>query len=154
MPRKVQTSHCRSDAWSSEKQHELTIGNRDRHPRQVQSHRHRASRQAARRREQHGGRASRQRRPAAAFSKEGVNRAERGGKDDGGQYGPEATSSITDPVVNTAQSGGEGLASGAQKGGSSIMSGAKGATGYVGGLTKGWGGKKEEAPADTSAEQK
>jgi hypothetical protein len=33
-----------------------------------------------------------------AFSKEGVNRAERGGKDEKGSYGGPA-SSITDPVI-------------------------------------------------------
>lgn len=68
-------------------------------------------------------------------SKEGVNRAERGGKDDKGGYLP-----------GPAQAG-DGLADGAKKGGSGIVEGAKGAGGYISGFTKGWGGqKKEEAP--------
>jgi len=74
------------------------------------------------------------------FSKEGINRAERGGKDDSGSYGGPA-SSVTDPIAKNAQSAGEGVASGAQGVGSSVTSGAKGAGGYVSGLFG--GGKKE-----------
>lgn len=82
-------------------------------------------------------------------SKEGINRAERGGKDDQGSYtGPAA--SYADPVVKNAQgagqglaggaqSAGEGLAGGAQSAGGAVTDGAKGAGSYVGGL---FGGKK------------
>jgi hypothetical protein len=62
-----------------------------------------------------------------AVSKEGVNRAERGGKDDSGSYAGAIGSSVSNA-------------------GGSIWSGAKSAGGYVGGML---GGKKEE-----SAEQK
>jgi hypothetical protein len=58
-----------------------------------------------------------------AVSKEGVNRAERGGKDDSGSYAGAIGSSV----------------SGA---GGSLWSGAKSAGGYVGGMLG--GGKKEE----------
>ena len=58
-----------------------------------------------------------------AVSSEGVNRAERGGKDDSGSY--------------TGSSGVGGYVSSA---GSGVMSGAKSAGGYVGGL---FGGKKD-----------
>lgn len=65
-----------------------------------------------------------------AISKEGINRAERGGKDDGGSYGgPAAT--VTDPVVGGAKTAGEG-----------VVGGAKSAGGYLGGMFG--GGKKEE----------
>ncbi|KAF2716035.1 hypothetical protein K431DRAFT_289744 [Polychaeton citri CBS 116435] len=74
-------------------------------------------------------------------SKEGVNRAERGGKDDSGSYGGPA-SNVTDPVVENAKAGGEGVANAGSGIGSSLTSGVKGAGGYVSGL---WGGKKEEA---------
>ncbi|TVY16121.1 hypothetical protein LARI1_G007037 [Lachnellula arida] len=85
-------------------------------------------------------------------SKEGINRAERGGKDESGSYGGPA-SSMTDPMVknaqgagegiaNGAQSAGQGVAGGAQTAGSTLTDGAKGAGGYVGGLLG--GGKKEE----------
>ncbi|TVY55593.1 hypothetical protein LCER1_G003972 [Lachnellula cervina] len=87
-------------------------------------------------------------------SKEGITRAERGGKDDTGtgSYGGPA-SSVTDPMIKNAQGAGEGIASGAQSAGqgvaggaqtagSTLTDGAKGAGGYVGGLLG--GGKKEE----------
>lgn len=87
-------------------------------------------------------------------SKEGITRAERGGKDDTGtgSYGGPA-SSVTDPMIKNAQGAGEGIASsaqsagqgvagGAQTAGSTLTDGAKGAGGYVGGLLG--GGKKEE----------
>lgn len=60
-------------------------------------------------------------------SKEGVNRAERGGKDESGSYGG-PMGGVTDGVVNGA-SGAAGKAT----------EGAKSAGGYLGGL---WGGKK------------
>jgi len=63
-------------------------------------------------------------------SKEGVNRAERGGKDDKGNWAPGPLSNVANPVAENAQ-----------KGGNAIVGGAKGAGGYVSGL---WGGKKEE----------
>ncbi|KAL8848492.1 MAG: hypothetical protein Q9221_006494 [Calogaya cf. arnoldii] len=80
-------------------------------------------------------------------SKEGINRAERGGKDESGSYG----SSYTDPVVKNAQgagqgiaggaqSAGQGLAGGAQSAGGAVTDGAKGAGSYIGGM---FGGKKE-----------
>lgn len=55
-------------------------------------------------------------------SKEGVNRAERGGKDERGSYG----GAVGDKVSSA---------------GGSVWSGAKSAGGYVGGM---FGGKKEE----------
>jgi hypothetical protein len=64
-----------------------------------------------------------------AVSKEGFNRAERGGKDDNDSYGGPAAS-VTDPVVNNAKSGAEGIAGGAKSAGS-----------YVGGM---FGGEKKE----------
>jgi len=72
-------------------------------------------------------------------SKEGINRAERNGKDDKGSYGGPAAS-YSDPVIHNAQSAGQGMASGAQKAGSSITEGAKDAGGYLGGMLG--GGKK------------
>ncbi|KAF2160494.1 hypothetical protein M409DRAFT_70454 [Zasmidium cellare ATCC 36951] len=62
-------------------------------------------------------------------SKEGVNRAERGGKDTDGSYGGQAAAAV-DPVAKNAQSAG-----------SSIWSGAQSAGGYVGGMFG--GGSKE-----------
>lgn len=84
-------------------------------------------------------------------SKEGINRAERGGKDDNGTYGG-AAASMTDPVVKNAQGAGQGIASGAQSAGESVVGGAhtagstltdgaKGAGGYIGEMLG--GGKKE-----------
>ena len=70
-----------------------------------------------------------------AVSKEGVNRAERGGKDDKGSFGGPAAG-VTDGLVGGAKEGGSAVASGAGK----VTDGAKGAGGYLGGL---WGGKKE-----------
>ncbi|RDW70413.1 hypothetical protein BP5796_08810 [Coleophoma crateriformis] len=62
------------------------------------------------------------------ISKEGVNRAERGGKDDKGTYGGPA-SGMTDPMIKNAKGAGEGLVGGAQS-----------AAGFVGGVFG--GGKK------------
>lgn len=59
-----------------------------------------------------------------AVSKEGVNRAERGGKDDGGSYLGSAGSAMSSA-------------------GGSVMSGAKSAGGYVGGMFS--SGKKDGA---------
>lgn len=78
-----------------------------------------------------------------AASKEGVNRAERGGKDEQGTYGG-AASSITDPVAKNAKGAGEGLVGGAQSAGGTAADGAKGVSGYVGGLFGG-GEKKTES---------
>ena len=73
-------------------------------------------------------------------SKEGVNRAERGGKDDKGTYGGPAAS-YTDPAVGKMQGAGEGVVGGAQSAGSTVTDGAKSAGGYLGGM---FGGGKEE----------
>jgi hypothetical protein len=72
-------------------------------------------------------------------SKEGVNRAERGGKDDKGTYGG-PVAGYSDPVLEKGQAAGQGVAGGAQKVGSGVLDGAKGAGGYLGGLVG--GGKK------------
>lgn len=72
-------------------------------------------------------------------SKEGINRAERGGKDETGSYGGPAAK-VTDPVVSNAKGAGEGLASGAQSATSTVTEGAKSAGGYLGGIFG--GGKK------------
>jgi hypothetical protein len=72
-------------------------------------------------------------------SKEGINRAERGGKDDKGTYGGPAAG-YSDPVIKNAQSAGQGMMGGAQKVGGGVTDGVKGAGGYVGGLFG--GGKK------------
>ncbi|PPJ61309.1 hypothetical protein CBER1_05106 [Cercospora berteroae] len=74
-----------------------------------------------------------------AVSKEGVNRAERGGKDNDGSYGG-AASSVTDPVVNNAKAAGQSVSNGAQGAGSYVKS----AGGYVGGM---FGGNKNENEA-------
>ena len=61
-------------------------------------------------------------------SKEGVNRAERGGKDDKGSYAPGSFGDVANPV-----------AEGAKGAGSSIVEGGKSAGGYVSGM---FGSKK------------
>jgi hypothetical protein len=66
-------------------------------------------------------------------SKEGVNRAERGGKDDKGTYGG-PVAGYSDPVLEKGQAAGQGVAGGAQKVGSGVLDGAKGAGGYLGSL--------------------
>jgi hypothetical protein len=73
-------------------------------------------------------------------SKEGINRAERGGKDDKGSYGGPA-GGYTDPVIKNAKGAGEGVMGGAQKVGGGVVDGAKGAGGYLGGLV---GGSKKQ----------
>jgi hypothetical protein len=72
-------------------------------------------------------------------SKEGVNRAERGGKDDAGTYGGPAAG-LTDPLVKNAKGAGEGVAGGAQSVGNTMTEGTKSAGGYLGGIFG--GGKK------------
>ncbi|KAL5343180.1 hypothetical protein BJX70DRAFT_394185 [Aspergillus crustosus] len=52
-------------------------------------------------------------------SKEGINRAERGGKDDNGSYGG-PLGGVTDPLVQGGKSVGSGLSSGAQGVGNSV----------------------------------
>lgn len=76
-------------------------------------------------------------------SKEGINRAERGGKDDKGSYGGSALGGYTDPAINQAKNAGSGVASGASGAANSVSSGAKGAGSYVGSFFG--GGKKEES---------
>ncbi|KAL8680334.1 MAG: hypothetical protein Q9186_003455 [Xanthomendoza sp. 1 TL-2023] len=71
-------------------------------------------------------------------SKEGINRAERGGKDEQGSYGG-PVGQYTDSAVNSAKGAGEGLVGGAQSAGGSVTEGAKGAGGYIGGM---FGGNK------------
>lgn len=76
-------------------------------------------------------------------SKEGVNRAERGGKDDSGSYGGPG-SSVSDPVIKNAQGAGESVAGGAQAAGSTATEGVKSAGGYVGGMLGGGGGDEKK----------
>jgi hypothetical protein len=73
-------------------------------------------------------------------SKEGINRAERGGKDDKGTYGGPAAS-VTDPIVKKAQSAGQGITGAAQSASGTVTEGAKSAGGYMGGILG--SGKKE-----------
>lgn len=82
------------------------------------------------------------------MSKEGINRAERGGKDEEGRTVPGSGS--VGPVGDVAEGvaeGGKGLAGGVTEGGkglgSGVVGGAKGAGGYVGGMFG--GGKGGEA---------
>lgn len=72
-------------------------------------------------------------------SKEGINRAERGGKDDSGTYGG-AAASYTDPIAGKAKSAGEGLAGGAQSAGNTVAEGAKGAGSYLPAMPAMFGG--------------
>ena len=67
-----------------------------------------------------------------SVSKEGMNRAERGGKDESGSYGGAAANTVTDGAKSAG-----GYASGAA---SSVTDGAKSAGGALGGLLG--GGKK------------
>ncbi|KAF3289425.1 hypothetical protein TWF970_003204 [Orbilia oligospora] len=68
-------------------------------------------------------------------SKQGVNRAERGGKDDDGSYGG-PLGGVTDPLV-------DGVKSGTQLGANKTAEGAKGVGNFVGGLSP-FGKKSEE----------
>lgn len=61
-------------------------------------------------------------------SKDGVNRAERGGKDDKGSYAPGSFGDVANPV-----------AEGAKGVGNTLVDGGKSAGGYASGI---WGGKK------------
>ncbi|KAF3912746.1 hypothetical protein ABW20_dc0101481 [Dactylellina cionopaga] len=74
-------------------------------------------------------------------SKHGVNRAERGGKDESGSYGG-PLGGVTDPVVDGAKAGGNAVTSGAQAGVTTMADGAKGAGSYVSGFSP--FGKKPE----------
>lgn len=86
-------------------------------------------------------------------SKEGINRAERQGKDDKGSYGGPAAG-YTDPMIKGGKSagetvgggfvkGGQGVVDGGKSMGEGVVGGVKGAGGYLGGVFGG-GGKKEE----------
>lgn len=72
--------------------------------------------------------------------KEGINRMERGGKDDKGTYGGMAAG-ITDPAIQNAQQAGSNVTQGAKGGASYVADSAKGAGSYLGGFL---GGKKDE----------
>ena len=69
-------------------------------------------------------------------SKEGVNRAERGGKDDKGNYVDGPAGTVANPVAQGASSAGGYLSSAGQ--------GVKSAGGYVGGLVGGNKGEEEK----------
>lgn len=62
-------------------------------------------------------------------SKEGINRAERGGKDDKGSM---TGTSMGDSVANKASSGGSSIANGASSAAGTASDGAKGAGSYIG----------------------
>lgn len=66
-----------------------------------------------------------------AFSREGINRAERGGRDEQGGYAPGPAGAVLSPV-----------AEGGQKLGGAVVDGGKSVGGAVGGLFG--GGKKAE----------
>jgi len=74
-------------------------------------------------------------------SKEGINRAERQGKDESGSYGG-PVSGVSDPMIKGTQSAGQSVAGGAQAAGSTATEGVKSAGGYVGGMFGGGGEKK------------
>ncbi|KAK7729791.1 hypothetical protein SLS53_009159 [Cytospora paraplurivora] len=65
-----------------------------------------------------------------AFSREGINRAERQGKDDQGNYAPGPGGQIVNPIAD-----------GGKKVGGGLVDGGKAAGGYVGGL---FGGGKQK----------
>ena len=73
-----------------------------------------------------------------AFSKEGINRAERGGKDDQGK-----SLESQGPLGGYGQSAADGVKGGA----GSVAGGAKSAGGYLGGMMGG-GGSKGDEPGD------
>lgn len=64
-----------------------------------------------------------------AFSREGINRAERQGKDDGGSYAPGPAGKVVNPIAD-----------GGRKVGGGLVDEGKSAGGYVGSLFG--GGKK------------
>ncbi|PYI30607.1 hypothetical protein BP00DRAFT_447282 [Aspergillus indologenus CBS 114.80] len=70
-----------------------------------------------------------------AVSKEGINRAERKGKDENGSYGG-PLGGVTDPVVEGSKSAGQGLYSGAQSAGSSLAAGTKSVAGAIPGVQR------------------
>ncbi|KAF2628279.1 hypothetical protein BU25DRAFT_410369 [Macroventuria anomochaeta] len=80
-----------------------------------------------------------------ALSKEGINRAERSGKDENGNpiesQGP--LGGYGQGAVDGVKGGAGAVGSGAQSVGSGVAGGAKSAGGYIGGL---WGGKKGDEP--------
>jgi len=76
-------------------------------------------------------------------SKEGVNRMERQGKDDRGDYAPGPLNSVAKPVAENAQAGASAVAGGAQTGATNAMEGAKNVGGYLGGMSP-YGKKTEE----------
>ena len=78
--------------------------------------------------------------PAGDIASKGLNRAERGGKDEKGTYGG-PVASVTDPIANNAKSAGQGITGAAQSAGSTLTEGAKSAGGYIGGMFG--SGKKE-----------
>ncbi|KAI9806113.1 MAG: hypothetical protein M1833_004520 [Piccolia ochrophora] len=78
-------------------------------------------------------------------SKEGINRAERGGKDDSGSY---TGAGVTDPLANAAKGGAdgvkggaEGVAGGAKAAGDTATEGVKSLGGMLGGGGGGGGGE-------------
>lgn len=71
-----------------------------------------------------------------AFSKEGINRAERGGKDENGK-----PLESQGPLGGYGQGAVDGVKGGAGAVGSGVSNAGKSAGGYLGGL---WGGKKED----------
>ena len=66
-------------------------------------------------------------------SKEGINRAERGGKDDSGSYGGPAAN-VTDSMVDNTKGAGQSGAGGVQSTGSTISASTKNAGGYLTGM--------------------
>lgn len=70
-----------------------------------------------------------------AVSKEGINRAERKGKDENGSYGG-PLGGVTDPVVEGSKNAGQGLYSGVQSAGSSLAAGTKSAAGAIPGVQR------------------
>jgi len=75
-------------------------------------------------------------------SKEGLNRAERQGKDERGDYGPGPLSSVANPVAENTKAGASAVAGGAQTGATKTVEGAKSAGGYLSGMSP--FGKEEE----------
>lgn len=70
------------------------------------------------------------------MSKEGINRAERGGKDDQGN-----PIEGQGPLGGYGKSAADGVKNGAGSVAGGVTSGAKGAGGYLGGM---WGGKGKD----------
>lgn len=70
----------------------------------------------------------------------GINRVERGGKDEQGSYGG-PLGGVTDPAISNAKNAGSAVTDGAKGAGNTVTEGAKGAGGYLTGL---WGGGKKQ----------